>query len=546
MCGGPLVGRRRVAVGWTLVHLPIRGTKFHAYDGIAVAACSNSPMPESMPDPTPQLSDATPDGPKIIVVVARRYRPQVFEDLIGQEHVAQALSNAITTNRVGPRLSVHRRPRRGQDVGRADLRQGAELRDRARRPCPATSAKSARASARGDDVDVLEIDGASNRGIDEIRQLRQNVNVRPSRARLKIYIIDEVHMLTARGLQRPAEDARRAARARQIHLLHDRPEQDPDHDPVAVPAVRLRGHSDRLDRRAACADRRRPRASRPRPRPSKCSPDGRPARCATANRCLEQLLAFAPERITLADVHGMLGTAGDERLAELVEHLVARDAAAALADLDAAMGQGVDVGLLLEQLFGYLRDCMAAAVGCPAETFLYASPSTRDQVIAARQGAGAAHDPGGDADPRPDALAAAPEHPGRVIWPSWRWCESAHLEDLDELGALVGAIEGGTAAAAVECRAAPQPIAAAAAVPLATARCAPDSRRSGVPQQVRWAARPPLAETGRDLWQQTQLPRPPPPPIGAYRPKMRRKSGAGRSPRCSGMLAENARQAWRA
>ena len=51
-------------------------------------------------------------------------------------------------------------------------------------------------------MDVLEIDGASNRGIDEIRQLRQNVNVRPSRSRFKIYIIDEVHMLTTRGVQR--------------------------------------------------------------------------------------------------------------------------------------------------------------------------------------------------------------------------------------------------------------------------------------------------------------------------------------------------------
>jgi hypothetical protein len=64
------------------------------------------------------------------------------------------------------------------------------------RPYPAASARSARASPAGDDVDVLEIDGASNRGIDEIRQLRQNVAVRPSRARFKIYIIDEVHMLT--------------------------------------------------------------------------------------------------------------------------------------------------------------------------------------------------------------------------------------------------------------------------------------------------------------------------------------------------------------
>ena len=63
-------------------------------------------------------------------------------------------------------------------------------------PVPCNQCDICRSVSAGDDVDVLEIDGASNRGIDEIRQLRQNVNVRPSRSRFKIYIIDEVHMLT--------------------------------------------------------------------------------------------------------------------------------------------------------------------------------------------------------------------------------------------------------------------------------------------------------------------------------------------------------------
>ena len=95
---------------------------------------------------------------------------------------------------------------------------------------------------------------------------------------------------------------------------------------------------------------------------------------------LEQLLAFAPERITVADVHGMLGSAKDERLALLGAHLVGRNAAAALAELDAAVEEGVDVALLLEQLLTYLRDCMVAAVGGPAETFLAVSSSGQAQV----------------------------------------------------------------------------------------------------------------------------------------------------------------------
>src|SRR5208337_246220 len=96
---------------------------------------------------------------------------------------------------------------------------------------------------------------------------------------------------------------------------------------------------------------------------------------------LEQLLAFAPERITVADVHGMLGTAGDQRLTAMVKHLVERNAAAALDELGVTAQEGVDVALLIEQLFGYFHDCMVAAVGCPAETFLYASKSSIDDVI---------------------------------------------------------------------------------------------------------------------------------------------------------------------
>ena len=80
---------------------------------------------------------------------------------------------------------------------------------------------------------------------------------------------------------------------------------------------------------------------------------------------LEQLLAFGGARITLADVHRMLGTAAEGRLVPLVQRLAARDAAGALQQLSEALAEGVDVGQLLEQLLGYFRDLMVAAVGLP-------------------------------------------------------------------------------------------------------------------------------------------------------------------------------------
>jgi DNA polymerase-3 subunit gamma/tau len=95
---------------------------------------------------------------------------------------------------------------------------------------------------------------------------------------------------------------------------------------------------------------------------------------------LEQLLSVGNDKITAADVNQLLGIAPAERLNGLVRHLVNRDAASALAELDATIQGGVEVGLLLDQLVGYFRDVMAATVGCAPDQMLYALPSQVDEV----------------------------------------------------------------------------------------------------------------------------------------------------------------------
>ena len=128
-------------------------------------------------------------------VVARRYRPQRFEDVVGQDHVVRALRNAIRMNRIAQAYLFC--GTRG--VGKTSMaRIFAKCLNCVKGPTeePCQTCDICQSIALGQDVDVIEIDGASNNGVEQVRELRQNAGLRPSRARYKIYYIDEVHMLS--------------------------------------------------------------------------------------------------------------------------------------------------------------------------------------------------------------------------------------------------------------------------------------------------------------------------------------------------------------
>ena len=129
------------------------------------------------------------------LVLARKWRPQNFEEVIGQRPITQTLQNAISQNRVAHAFLFTG----ARGVGKTstarilakslNCEQGPQI-----NPC--NQCKTCSEISHGTSMDVIEIDGASNRGIDEIRELRENVRYTPAKSRYKIYIIDEVHMLT--------------------------------------------------------------------------------------------------------------------------------------------------------------------------------------------------------------------------------------------------------------------------------------------------------------------------------------------------------------
>ncbi len=180
------------------------------------------------------------------LVLARKWRPQTFAEIIGQPHVSQTLQNAIESRRVAHAyLFTGARGVGKTSVARIfakalNCEQGLSA-----HPCNVCS--NCREITQGNAVDVLEIDGASNTGVDNIRELRETIRYRPAKSRYKIYIIDEVHMLSTAGFQCSAENPRRTTRTHRLYLCHHRTPQDPGDHLEPLPAVRFSSHRHRSD-----------------------------------------------------------------------------------------------------------------------------------------------------------------------------------------------------------------------------------------------------------------------------------------------------------
>ena len=311
-------------------------------------------------------------------VVARRYRPQGFDTLIGQDHVAKALMGAIASGRVGHAYLFTGARGVGKTSSARILAKALNC-VHGPTPTPCNECEICEAISTGDDIDVLEIDGASNRGIDEIRQLRQNATIKPSRARYKIYIIDEVHMLT------------REAFNALLKILEEPPEHvkfifcttEPNKLPITILSRCQRFDFAGIDTQmiaehlgyiarneGVAADE------------GVCETLARRANGSMrdAQSLLEQLLSFAPDHITLADVNGMLGTVDDQKIFDLIAQIQSGTPGGLFPILAKAAGEGVDFGVLLEQMIGVFRDLLVVSLGCGAKMLAYSSTGRFDEI----------------------------------------------------------------------------------------------------------------------------------------------------------------------
>ena len=311
-------------------------------------------------------------------VLARRFRPQSFGEVVGQEHVAQALQNAIAAGRVAHAYLFTGARGVGKTSTARILAKSLNCPNQVNgNPC--NECDTCRAISAGQDVDVLEIDGASNRSIDDIRSLRSNVNVRSMRSRYKIYIIDEVHMLTKEAfnallktLEEPPPNVKFIFCTTEPHKLPDTILsrcQRFDFGTIATDSIRGRLAEiaaaegvnvepeaiDLVARRAAGSMR-------------------------DSQSLFDQLLSFGGEQVSTADVHRLLGTAPDDHLLGIVRSLVEGAPAEALSALQTTLSGGVQLGELVDQLIACLRDLMVLAVGSRQIELLSVSESQREKL----------------------------------------------------------------------------------------------------------------------------------------------------------------------
>ena len=314
------------------------------------------------------------------LVLARKYRSRTFEEVVGQESIAQTLVNAIHSNRVAHAYLFSGTRGVGKTTMARILAKALNcLNAEGPTATPCNECDACLAIGRGDDVDVVEIDGASNRGIDDIRELRANAIFRPARCRFKIYYIDEVHQVTRdafnallKTLEEPPEHVK-------FIFATTEPEKLPAtilsrcqrFDFHNIPTPQIAGHlRDLCEKEGVSAD---------------ADALYRVARAAAGSMrdglsLLDQLLAGGAS-VTDAEVVRVLGTPSDERTLAILQAIADGNAATALGELAGLLDSGVSLVRVVGSLNDGVRNLMLS-LACGPDSDLIELPETQKQDIA--------------------------------------------------------------------------------------------------------------------------------------------------------------------
>jgi DNA polymerase-3 subunit gamma/tau len=289
-------------------------------------------------------------------VFARKYRPQTFDDLVGQTHVSRTLKNAVAQNRlahaylfVGPR-----------GIGKTSTaRILAKSLNCIKGPTvtPCGECHNCREIAAGNSLDVIEIDGASNNSVEDVRQLRENVRYAPAKGRYKIYLIDEVHMLSAaafnallKTLEEPPEHVKFIfATTEPQKVLATILSRCQRFDLHRIPANLIAQHLQLIAGKEKITLE---------PAAAHAIARGAEGGLRDAESMLDQLVAFCGEKISESDVLNVFGFTSEQTVVDLTGRILRGETADAIDLLHQQSESGKDMIRLMSDLIAYLRDLL--------------------------------------------------------------------------------------------------------------------------------------------------------------------------------------------